>query len=217
MAARGWAVAVLASVLLSACTTTVEGKAVRGSDQGSKSATSTPARDLLLKTGDNTPMGTATAIPVGDDYFTSATPQNCQAAVLFENSPLRPPGASDHAESAYQFGGPAMYAESVDIYRDALDVRHVLIEGFIAIAQCRRGAVGVTKDGRSFPMHMSDVSTSAPDAVVWVMSQAEGTCSYALAALPKIALLLAACDTQPGFPMLDWTAKRLAQISGRTA
>lgn len=216
MAARGWAAAVIAAVLLSACSTTVEGKAVQGPDPGPKSAT-THARDLLLKTGDNTPLGPATAIPVGDNYFTSATPQNCQAAVLFENSPLRPPGASDHAESAYRFSGPATYAESVDTYRDALDVRHVMVEGFIAIAQCRRGAVGVAKDGRSVSMQMTDISTSAPDAVVWVMSQPDWTCSYALAAVPTVALLVSACDAQPGFPIADWTAKRLAQISGRTA
>ena len=92
-----------------------------------------------------------------------------------------------------------------------------MVEGFIAIAQCRRGAMGVTKDGKSWPIQMTDVDTSARDAVVWVMTQPNRTCSYALAALPKVALLLSACDTQPGFPIADWTAKRLAQISGRTA
>jgi hypothetical protein len=35
----------------------------------------------------------------------------------------------------------------------------------------------------------------------------------ALAAAPKVALLLSACGAQPGFPMADWAAKRLAQIS----
>jgi hypothetical protein len=225
MAARGRAAAatVVAVLVLSACSTAVGGRAVRASGPpgGPTSAKITrppvQARDLLLQTGNDTPFGAATAIAVGDNYFTSASPQNCQAAVVFENSPLRPTGASDHAESAYRFSGPAMYAESVDIYGDALDVQHVMVEGFIAIAQCRHEAAGLTKDGKSWPIHLSDVDTSARDAVVWVMTQPGWTCSYALAAVPKVALLLSACDAQPGFPMADWTAKRLAQISGRTA
>lgn len=224
MAGRGLAAAaVTAALLFSGCSTAVGGKAVRGSGEpgGPTSAKLTHppahARDLLLQTGDNTPLGAATAIPLGDNYFTSAVPQDCQAAVVFENSPLRPPGASDHAESAYRFSGPATYAESVDVYGDALDTRHVVVEGFIAIAQCRHDAVGVTKDGKSWPIHMSDVDTSAHDAVMWIMTQPGWTCSYGLAALPKVALLPSACDAQPGFPMTDWTAKRLAQISGRTA
>jgi hypothetical protein len=175
------------------------------------------ARDLLLQTGNDTPFGAATAIPVGDNYFTSASPQDCQAAVVFEHSPLRPPGASDHAESAYRFSGPATYGESVDIYGDALDARHLVVAGFIAIAQCRHDAAGVTRDGKSWPIHLSDVDTSAHDAVVWTMTQPGWTCNYGLAALPRIVLLLSACDAQPGFPMADWASKRLAQIRGRTA
>lgn len=84
-------------------------------------------------------------MPVGDNYFTTAQPPNCEAAVLFENSPLRRPGASEHAESAYHFAGPATYGESIDIYGDPLDVRHVVVDGFIAIAQCRGDAFGVTR------------------------------------------------------------------------
>jgi hypothetical protein len=215
------AVATVVAVLaLTACSTAVGGRAVRASGGPTSAKITRPpvqARDLLLQTGNDTPFGAATAIPVGDNYFTSASPQDCQAAVVFENSPLRPPAASDHAESAYRFSGPAMYAESVDIYGEALDVQHVMVEGFIAIAQCRHQAVGLTKDGKSWPIHLSDVDTSAHDAVVWVMTQPGWTCSYALAAAPKVALLLSACDAQPGFPMAAWTAKRLAQISGRTA
>ncbi len=66
-------------------------------------------------------------------------------------------------------------------------------------------------------MHLSDVDTSAHDAVVWSMSQPDWTCDYGLAALPRTVLLLSSCDAKPGFPMADWTAKRLAQISGRIA
>ena len=123
MAARGRAAAatVVAVLVLSACSTAVGGRAVRasGAPGGPTSAKITrppvQARDLLLQTGNDTPFGAATAIPVGDNYFTSASPQNCQAAVVFENSPLRPTGASDHAESAYRFSGPAMYAELVAV------------------------------------------------------------------------------------------------------
>jgi hypothetical protein len=50
-----------------------------------------------------------------------------------------------------------------------------------------------------------------------VLFQPDWTCDYGLAALPRIVLLLSACDAKPGFPMADWTAKRLAQISGRIA
>lgn len=156
-------------------------------------------------------------MPVSDNYFTTARPPNCEAAVLFENSPLRPPGASEHAESAYRFAGSATYGESVDIYGDPLDVRHVVVDGFIAIAQCRGEAFGVTRDGKSSSMHLGDVDTSSPTAVVWTMTQPGWTCDYGLAALPRMVLLLSACDAKPGFPMADWTSKRLAQISGRTA
>ncbi|HEX5254945.1 MAG TPA: hypothetical protein VFW69_13935 [Mycobacterium sp.] len=221
--ARAAAVAVVAMLALSGCSVVVGGRAVGASGQ-SGGAPSAPVRhpparaqDLLLQTGDDTPFGAATAIPVGDNYFTTAQPPNCEAAVVFENSPLRPPGASDHAESAYRFAGPATYGESVDIYGDPLDVRHVLVDGFIAIAQCRREAVGVTRDGQSSSMHLSDVDTSSHTAVVWAMTQPGWTCDYGLAALPRTVLLLSACDAKPGFPMADWTSKRLAQISGRTA
>jgi hypothetical protein len=221
--ARAAALAVVAVLALSGCNVVVGGRAV-GASGPSKEAPSAPvkhptvrAQDLLLRTGDDTPFGPATPIPLGDNYFTMAQPADCEAAVLFENSPLRPPGASEHAESAYRFAGAATYGESVDIYVDPLDVRHVMVDGFIAVAQCRREAVGVTRDGKSSSMHLSNVDTSSPTAVVWTMTQHGWTCDYGLAALPRAVLLLSACDDKPGFPMADWTSKRLAQISGRTA
>lgn len=221
--ARAAALAVVAMLVLSGCSVVVGGRAV-GAPGRSGAAPSTPvkrptgrAQDLLLQTGDDTPFGAATAIPVSDNYFVTAQPPNCEAAVLFENSPLRPPGASEHAESAYRFAGPATYGESVDIYADPLDVQHVVVDGFIAIAQCRREAVGVSRDGQSASMHLSDVDTSSHTAVVWTMTQPGWICDYGLAALPRVVLLLSACDAKHGFPMADWTSKRLAQISERTA
>lgn len=221
--ARAAAVAVAAMLALSGCNVVVGGRAIGASGQSGRAPSApvkhpTPrAQDLLLQTGDDTPFGAATAMPVGDDYFTTAQPPNCEAAVVFENSPLRPPGAAEHAESAYRFAGSATYGESVDIYGDPLDVQHVVVDGFIAIGQCRGDAVGVTRDGRSASMHLSDVDTSSHVAVVWTMTQPGWICDYGLAALPRAVLLLSACDAKPGFPMADWTAKRLAQISGRTA
>ncbi|OBF61248.1 hypothetical protein A5753_18605 [Mycobacterium sp. 852002-51971_SCH5477799-a] len=218
--ARVAALAVVAMLVLSGCSVVVGGRAVRASGQ-SGAAPSAPvkvrAQDLLLHSGDDTPFGAATPIPVSDNYFVTAQPPNCEAAVLFENSPLRPPGASEHAESAYRFAGPATYGESVDLYGDPLDVQRVVVDGFIAIAQCRREAVGVSRDGQSASMHLSDVDTSSRTAVVWTMTQPGWICDYGLAALPRVVLLLSACDAKPGFPMADWTSKRLAQISGRTA
>ena len=104
---------IVAAVTLGACTTSVGWPG----DPGPAKPATAPisARDLLLQDGDTTPLGPATATPVGDNYFTSARPPECSAALLFKGSPLRPAGSSDHAESAYRFGGPALYAESVDV------------------------------------------------------------------------------------------------------
>src|ERR1700754_3296212 len=115
---RGAAASVLVALTLCACTTSVSGRAIRAPDQspgaGSPSASPgsarIPARDLLLQDGDPTPLGVAAAVPVGDSYFTSVQPPECSAALLFKGSPLRPAGSSDHAESAYRFASPALYA-----------------------------------------------------------------------------------------------------------
>jgi hypothetical protein len=214
---------VIALLVLSACSTAVGGKAVRASGQpgGSTSAKLThppvQARDLLLQDGDVTPLGAATAIPVGDNYFTSARPPDCAAALLFEASPLRPPGASGRAESAYRFSGPALYAESVDVYANTLNTHDVIWGGFSAVAKCRDAAVGVAPAGASPPMRLSYFGTPAQDVLVWTMTQPGWSCDYGLAALPRVALLLSACNAQPGFPMTDWAPKRRAQVDGRTA
>ncbi|HUH72590.1 MAG TPA: hypothetical protein VLZ05_29360 [Mycobacterium sp.] len=214
---------VIAALTLSACTTSVTGRATRAAGQPgvSTSAKATPApfsaRDLLLQDADSTPLGPATAVAVGDNYFTSARPPECSAALLFKGSPLRPAGSSDHAESAYRVGGPALYAESVDVYDKALNTHDVIWNGFRAVSNCHGDAVGVAPLGEFRPMRLSFFGTPADGVLVWTMTRADWTCDYGLAALPGAALLLSACDTKPGFPMADWASKRRAQMDGRTA
>jgi hypothetical protein len=212
----------IAAVLLSACAASVPGRAIRASDQRS-SGGSTPARtaisahDLLLQDGDATPLGRVTATPVGDSYFVSARPPQCSAALLFKGSPLLPAGQSDYAESGYRVGGPALYAESVDVYDKALKTHGVISNGFAAVSQCHGDAVGMAPTGQSGPMRLSFFGTTDDGVLVWTMTHPDWTCDYGLAVLPRVALMLSACDTKPGFPMKDWAAKRRAQIDRRTA
>lgn len=221
--ARVAAVVVVAMLALCGCSAVVAGRAVRAPGQSGESPTTTvkhphvSAHDLLLQSGDDTPFGAATAIPVGGNYFTSARPSDCSAALLFENSPLRPAGASDQAESAYQFSGQATYAESVGSYDNALDPHHEVVHGFISVAQCRHDAVGISPDGQAMPMRLSDFATPSEGVLVWTMTQPGWTCDYGMAVLPHVALLLSACNSARGFPMADWAAKRRAQVDGRTA
>lgn len=220
---RTTAAAIVAVTLLAACSTSVAGRAVRasGSPGAAPSATITRpgdhARDLLLKSGADTPFGPATAIPLGDNYFTSAQPPECDAAVLLANSPLLPPGAADRAESGYRFNGPQTYGESIGIYHDALDDHHIIVWGFIALLKCfvpnHRGVAGVTRDGTSWPLQIDGVDHSA-QALVWTVTQPGRVCGFGLGSAPKVVLLVSACDTQPAFPMEDWVYKRLGQITG---
>ena len=211
MARRVWPIAalVIAAVVVSACATSVSGRAVRAPGQpgvpaGAHAAIS--ARDLLLPDGDATPLGPATATAVGDNYFTSARPPECSAALLFKGSPLVPPGSSEHAESAYRVGGPALYAESVDVYDKAVKARDMVSKGFAAISKCHGEAVGISPSGASRPMRLSFFGTTGDGALVWTTTLA---C--------WVALMLSACDAKPGFPMRDWASKRRAQIDRRTA
>jgi hypothetical protein len=212
----------IAAVLLSACATSVSGRAIRASGQPS-SGGSTPARaaisahDLLLQDGDATPLGRVTATPVGDSYFISARPPECSAALLFKGSPLLPAGQSDYAESGYRVGGPALYAESVDVYDKPLKMREVISNGFAAVSRCHGEAVGMAPTGQSGPMRLSFFGTTDDGVLVWTMTHPVWTCDYGLAVLPRVALMLSACDAKPGFPMRDWAAKRRAQIDRRTA
>jgi hypothetical protein len=213
---------VIAAVLLSGCATSVTGRAIRASGQPQPGG-STPARaaiqarDLLLQDGDATPLGRVTAAPVGNSYFVSARPPECAAALVFKGSPVLPAGKSDHAESAYRVGGPALYAESVDVYDIALKTREVISNGFHAVSQCHGNAVGVAPVGESGPMRLSFFGTTDDGVLVWTMTHPDWTCDYGLAVLPRVALMLSACDAKPGFPMTDWAAKRRAQIDRRTA
>jgi hypothetical protein len=212
----------MAAVLLSACATSVSGRAIRASGQPPPGGP-TPARaaisapDLLLQDGDDTPLGRATATPVGDSYFVSVRPPECSAALLFKGSPMLPAGKSDHAESAYRVGGSALYAESVDVYGNALKIREVISDDFAAVSQCHGDAVGVAPLGAFRPMRLSFFGTTDDDVLVWTMTRPDWTCDYGLAVLPRVALMLSACDTKPGFPMKDWAAKRRAQIDRRIA
>lgn len=221
--ARVAALAVLTVLALGGCDPVVGGRAVRAADQPGAAPSATVkrplarAQDLLLQSGDDTPFGAAAAIPVGDNYFTSARPPECSAALLFKTSPLRPPGPSDHAESAYQFSGPATYAESIDLYDKALDAHELVWGGFSAVSKCRDDAVGVSPQGAWNPMRLSYFGIPTEDVLVWTMTEPAWTCDYGLAILPRVALLLAACNNAPGFPMADWAAKRRARVDGRTA
>lgn len=224
MARHVWATGALmiAAMMLSACGTSVTGRGIRASDQPS-SVGSTPARaaisahDLLLQDGDPTPLGRVTATPVGDSYFVSVRPPQCSAALLFKGSPLLPAGQSDYAESGYRVGGPALYAESVDVYDKALKTHEVISNGFANVSQCHGDAVGVATVGQSGPMRLSFFGTTDDGVLVWTMTHPDWTCDYGLAVLPRVALMLSACDAKPGFPMKDWAAKRRAQIDRRTA
>jgi hypothetical protein len=200
---------VVAVTALVACTTSITGRAIRAA----KPAVATiSARDLLLPNGDTTPVGPASATAVGDNYFTSARPPECSAALLFNGSPLRPAGSSDHADSAYRFRGAALYAESVDVYETALSVHEVVSNGFSAVSQCHTAAVGVSPQGVFRPMKLSFFGTTDDGVLVWTMTRPDWTCYYGLAVVPRAALLMSLCDGKPGFPMGEWASKRKAQL-----
>lgn len=207
----------VAALLVSSCTTSVAGRAVRAPGFPARAQADLVARDLLLPDGDATPLGPATATPVGDNYFTGARPPECTAAMLFKGSPLVPPGASDHAESAYRVGGPALYAESVDVYDKALKPHDVVSKGFAAVSKCHGDAIGRSPAGEFRPMRLAFFGTTDDGVLVWTMTRPDWTCDYGLAALRRVVLMLSACDIKRGFPMTDWASKRRAQIDRRTA
>ena len=113
---RSWTALTLALAVLTAggCAKTVTGHALQSSGQFPTTAKAAPipARDLLLQDGQTTPLGRATAAPVSNNYFTSARPPGCSAAILFEGSPLRPAGSTDHAESSYKFDSQALATQA---------------------------------------------------------------------------------------------------------
>ncbi len=204
---------VVSMVTLVACTTSVTGRAIRATT--SKPTSGLSARDLLLQSGDTTPLGPANAQTVGPNYFTSARPPECTAAMVFEGSPLRPAGSKDHAESSYSFTGQALYAESVDVYDKDLNAHDVVWNGFNAVSKCQSEAVPVSPVGQFPPMRLSFFAVPADGVLAWTMTRADWTCDYGLAVIPRVALMLSACDAKPGFPMADWASKRRAQLGSK--
>lgn len=188
------------AAIFAACTTAVPGQPVAAGDHRpppSGSATkpgraTVSARDLLLRAGEQTPYGPAAPVKVGDTFFTSARPPECAPAVLFKDSPLRPGGSSDHAESAYNSGTSAIYAESADIYGTDLNPHDVVWKGFAAVANCTADAVGVAPAGESGAMKLREFSVPAAGVLVWVMSGQQETCDYGLDVIPDATLVLVA-------------------------
>lgn len=213
------------AAILAACTTSVTGRPVAAgghSPQPTTSATKparppVSARDLLLREGEQTPLGPAIATEVGDTFFTSVRPPECAAAVLFKDSPLLPAGSSDHAESAYTFGTSAIYAEEANVYSKDLNDHDVVWNGFAAVSKCNADAVGVAPVGESGAMRLREFSVPADGVLAWVMTGQQETCDYGLVAIPDAALLLVACDTQGRVNMMEWAPKRREQIMSRAA
>jgi hypothetical protein len=175
------------------------------------------ARDLLLRGGEQTPLGPATPAAVGDTFFTSVRPPECAAAMMFKDSPLRPAGSSDHAESAYTFGTSAIYAESADVYSKDLNTHDVVWNGFAAVSKCNADAVGVAPAGESGAMQLREFSVPADGVLAWAMTGRQETCDYGLVVIPDATLLLVACDTEGRVNMMDWAPKRREQIMSRAA
>jgi hypothetical protein len=207
--------------LLASCTTSVPGQPVAaGGHSGSTTKRARPpvsASDLLLHEGEQTPLGKAIPAAVGDTFFTSIRPPECTAALLFRDSPLRPAGPSDHAESAYMFGTSAVYAESADVYTKTLNSHDVVWKGFAAVAKCNADAVGVAPAGESPPMQLREFSVPADGVLAWTMTGQQETCDYGLVVVPQAALVLVACDKEGKVNMMEWAPKRREQIVSRAA
>jgi hypothetical protein len=220
---NGWVAAAILTIvaaILAACTTTVAGHPIAAGRKllPSRSATtSISASGLLLRDGDGTPLGPAVATPVGDLFFTSARPSQCAAALLFKDSPLRPVGSSDHAESAYSFGTSAIYAESADVYVKHLNPHDVVWNGFSAVPKCNEDATGVAPAGEYGPMRLSLFAVPADGVLTWIMTSPQWTCDYGLAVGHQATLLLVACDPESRIDMADWASTRREQIMARAA
>jgi hypothetical protein len=213
------------AAILAACTTSVTGQPVAAgghppAPSGSATKPARPrvsARDLLLRAGEQTPLGPATPAKVGDTFFTSVRPPECAAAVLFKDSPLLPRGSSDHAESAYTFGTSAIYAESADVYDKDLNSHDVVWNGFAAVGKCTADAVGVASAGESGVLKLREFSVPADGVLAWVMTGEQETCDYGLIVIPDAAMVLVACDTEGRVNMMEWAPKRREQILSRAA
>jgi len=216
---RRWTSAAAAAVLLSGCTHPVPGHPVAAE---AAATTTTPssapapaslpdAMSLLLPSGSTTPAGAATQTFVGSNYYTSADPASCAAAVLFKNSPLIPAGSVQHAESGYTLNGSAMMAESADTYTAVLDVAKLRLDAFGAVSSCSGGAVGISPLGTSPTMRLTQFAMG-DGTVVWSMLQSGWNCDYAMIAVPHAVMMLSMCDVKAGFAMSDWADQRRAQL-----
>jgi hypothetical protein len=219
-------VALIGVVAISAaCAKPVPGQPVAagGHSTQSSSPAITPthppvaARDLLLGDGDQTPLGPGKQAPVGSTFFTTVRPPECDPALLFKDSPLRPAGSTDHAESSYSIRPSAIYAESADVYDKALNPHDVVWKGFGAVANCNATAVGVAPAGQSPPMQLRGLSVPSDGVLEWVMAGTGETCAFGMAVIPDAALLLVACDTEGKVDMKEWAAKRRKQIMSHIA
>ncbi|OBJ49650.1 hypothetical protein [Mycobacterium asiaticum] len=206
------AVLLVSALSVGACTPTVAGRAVRAAGY---SPPPPAARDLLLQDGEQTPFGAARSRPVDGSYFTSVRPAECSAALLFKGSPLRPPGSIDAAESAYGFDGRARYAESIDRYDRDVDAHEVAWRAFSEVSDCRVDAIGVSPWREFKPMRVTGFDIPQDNVMTWSMGREDWTCSYGLAAVSRVVLMIAACDAKPDFPMAEWGAKRKAQLDRR--
>ncbi len=213
------------AALLTACATAVPGRPVAagGRSTASSSSAAKPAhppvaaRDLLLGDGDQTPLGPGKQAPVGSTFFTTVRPPECGAALLFKDSPLPPPGSTDHAESSYELGPSAIYAESADVYGTALNPHDVVWKAFGAVATCSATAVGAAPAGQSGPMQLREYSVPSDGVLQWVMTGTDETCAFGMAVIPAAALLMAACDTTGKVDMKEWATKRRKQIMSHIA
>ena len=109
---RAAAISLVAALTLGAGTASVTGRGVRAPTPAHSTIR---ARDLLLQNGDTTPLGRQLPT-LWAKLFHQRPAIRMRAGTAFKGSPLPPAVASDHAESAYTFGGKALYAESVDLY-----------------------------------------------------------------------------------------------------
>jgi hypothetical protein len=219
-------VALIGVVAISAaCANPVPGKPVAADGHSTQpsSPVITPAhppvaaRDLLLGDGAQTPLGPGKQAPVGNTFFTTVRPPECEPALLFKDSPLRPAGSTDHAESSYSLGPSAIYAESADVYDKGLNPHDVVWKGFGAVAKCDATAVAVAPAGQSGPMQLRGYSVPSDGVLQWMMTGKNETCAYGLAVIPDAALLLVACDTEGKVDMKEWAAKRREQIMSHIA
>lgn len=214
-----WVLCVLTLAVLTGCSTSVPGQAVRSSGSSATPANGKPqiqARDLLLQSHEATPFGPAAPFEVGDTFYTSAKPVECTAALLFKGSPLHPPGPTNYADSAYSLPHEAaVYAEWIGVYDQPLNPTDVVGSGLDAVSACHEFAIGENLEGTAGPYRLDAPNIASDGVLVWAMGKPNWTCNYGLAVSPRMALLVTACESATTFSMAEWVAKRRAEIDHR--